>query len=77
MSDPASSFTNSKRKVTFDDFKRISKGAIIPLAHYKVPDAKWKNKGKILDNIKRSELYSMEYPNRVIMKTKNDNTISY
>ena len=65
------------KKVSFDDFKKLSKGAILPLAHYRVPDAKWKAKEKIFENIKQSELYhSIDNPSLLIKPSKLENLIS-
>jgi hypothetical protein len=53
--------STDKKKVSYEDFKKIGKGVIIPFASYKIPDKKNKIKEHILENVKTSGLIN-EFP---------------
>lgn len=55
-----------KEKVGYQDFKKIGKGVIIPFAGFKVPDKKIKEKEKIFENIKESNLINMPAPEMLL-----------
>lgn len=40
-----------KKQVTFEDFKKLGKAEIFPLANVKQPNYKWKDKEAILENL--------------------------
>lgn len=49
-----SMISSDKRKVTFDDFKKIGKGSIIPFSDIRIPDEKTIQKNLIYQNIKNN-----------------------
>lgn len=51
-----SMLSSDKNYVTFDDFKKLGRGEIVPLAKYKIPDQRMRDKGQILENIVHSDL---------------------
>ena len=46
-----SMLSSDKKQVTLEDFKKIGKAEIMPLAHFKIPTQKVKQKTAILQNI--------------------------
>lgn len=40
--------SSDKKQVSFDDFKKLGKGEVIPLAKFKIPDRSSKDKYRIL-----------------------------
>ena len=43
--------SSDKKQVTLEDFKKIGKAEIMPLAHFKIPNQRIKKKTTILQNI--------------------------
>lgn len=43
--------SSDKKQVTMEDFKKIGKAQIIPLANFKIPNEEWKKKAKVLEQI--------------------------
>lgn len=64
--------SSDKKKVTFEDFKKIGKGSIIPFADIKIPDQKNKQKSAIYNNIKQNQDLYMENPSIIISASKSD-----
>jgi hypothetical protein len=51
--------SSDKKKVTYEDFKKLGKGLIIPFADIKIPDDNIREKRKIYQNIQNnSSLYN-------------------
>lgn len=61
--------------VTFEEFKRLGRGDIVPLAKYNVMATNLPDKAEILDNLDKAELLA-EDPNFLIECFQKD-TISY
>jgi hypothetical protein len=64
--------SSDKKKVTFDDFKKIGKGTIIPFADIKIPDEKTIQKNIIYQNIKNNSTLYNEDSSILINASRND-----
>ena len=64
--------SSDKKKVTFDDFKKIGKGSIIPFADIKIPDEKTIQKNMIYQNIKNNPTLYHEDSSILLNASKND-----
>lgn len=70
-----SMLSSDKNYVTFDDFKKLGRGEIVPLAKYKIPDQHMRDKGQILENIAHSDLLADD-PSFLVDSLKKE-AISY
>ena len=52
--------SEDKKQVSFEDFKKIGKAGILPLANYKIPNMQVKKKASILKNIENTELINVK-----------------
>lgn len=64
-----------RSSVTFQEFKRLGRGDIVPLAKYNVMATDVAAKGEILDNLDKFDLMA-EDPNFLVQNLKKQ-TISY
>ena len=67
--------SSDKKQVTLEDFKKIGKAEIMPLAHFKIPNQRIKKKTTILQNIEKTDLINIS-PSFVKQKIL-DGTISF
>lgn len=71
--------SSDKKKVTYQDFKKIGKGkgSIIPFADAKIPDKKMKIKEQIYKNIKSSQSNLNQQDPDVLVNASRNQIISY
>lgn len=57
--------SSDQNLVSFEDFKKLGKGHILPLANFKIPDSELKAKQQVLFNIEQNGILD-EDPQLVI-----------
>jgi hypothetical protein len=51
-----SMLSGERKQVTLEDFKKLGRGELVPLAKFRLPDANGPEKEKIMENVAQSAL---------------------